>query len=154
MNIPLKSTLLLLALCVSTATHSQNTSLPLTDKDRKAIVQSVFNDGFDELNATLVTANILNNCLTPILNNQKVSFISTRNIESKFVPQLAGKHFEFLTPEKIAEQVKALDGECYFEFRRFEVVNSKVVVEFGKYLKRPVYIYGESFRYEYRKVQG
>ena len=146
--------ILILALYPSSVTHSQKVALRLTDEDRRAIVESVLADGFAELHAQLEKPNILNNCLTPILNDEEVAFISTKNIKPSFFPKLPGVHFVFMTPDEVEKQVRANDGECYFEFGRFEVVGRKVMVHFGKYLRRPAYIYGESFRYEYSKVQG
>ncbi|HEV2861004.1 MAG TPA: hypothetical protein VGX48_08365 [Pyrinomonadaceae bacterium] len=146
--------ILILALCSSPVTHSQKAALRLTDEDRRAIVESVVADGFAELHHKLEKPNILNNCLTPILNDEEVAFISTKGIKSSFFPKLPGVHFVFMTPDEINAQIRAEDGECYFEFGRFEVVGAKVMVHFGKYLRRPTYIYGESFKYEYSKVRG
>jgi hypothetical protein len=140
--------------CFSTAAQTHQTRLKLTDKDKEAIVESVLADGFEELDARLEKPNILNNCSTLILGNERVAFISLKNIESRFGPKITGVHFEFMTPEEITKEVQANDRHCYFEFTRFEVVGSKVMVIFGKFLRRPVYIYGESFKYEYSKVSG
>ena len=145
---------LVLILCLSTEAQKRRGKLRLTDDDKRAIVSAVLADGFEELSAQPKGSSILDNCQDLILRDEKVAFISTKNIERKFVPEIAGVHFEFMTPSEIEDTVKANDKHCYFEFTRFEVVGSKVAVMFGKYLKRPVYIYGDAFRYEYTKVAG
>lgn len=125
-----------------------------TDEDKRTIVSAVFADGFEELNAPLGGSSALDTCPNLILGNERVAFISTKNIDRKFVPQIAGAHFEFMTPSEIDDAVRANDKHCYFEFTRFDVVGPKVAVTFGKYLKRPASIYGEAFNYEYSKVKG
>jgi hypothetical protein len=145
---------LVLVLSFLAAARERKPRLQLTDDDRKAIVESVFADGFEELNAVTSEPNILNNCPTLTLHNEAVAFISTKNIEGRFVPKIAGIHFEFMTPDEIKKEVTTTDRHCFFEFTRFAVTGSKVMVDFGKFLKRPVYIYGESFRYEFTKVSG
>jgi hypothetical protein len=127
--------------------------LPITDEDKKIIVSAVFADGFEELNAPLGGSSLLDGCPDLILRDERVSFISTKNIDRKFVPQIAGAHFEFMTPGEIEDAVKANDKHCYFEFTRFDVGGPKIAVTFGKYLKRPASIYGEAFKYEYSKVK-
>jgi len=129
-------------------------TLQITDEDKRTIVSAVFADGFDELNAPLGGSSILDGCSDLILSDERVTFISTKNIDRKFVPQIAGAHFEFMTPSEIEDAVKANDKHCYFEFTRFEVAGPKVAVTFGKYFKRPASIYGEAFKYEYTKVKG
>ena len=145
---------LVLVLCLPAEAQKRRGKLRLTDEDKRAIVSAVFADGFEELNAQLGGSSVLDNCQDLILGDKKVAFISTKNIEPKFVPQMAGVHFEFMTPGDIEAAVKANDKHCYFEFTRFEVIGPGVAVIFGKYLKRPVKIYGEAFRYEYKKVAG
>lgn len=144
----------ILVVCFASAAQNRKAVLRLTEKDRQAIIEWVFADGFEELNATLEKPNILNNCPKLLLHDEEVVFVSTRNIEPKLVPKIAGIHFEFMTPDEIKKAVQDNDRHCYFEFKRFEVVGSKVMIDFGKYLKRPVYIYGESFQYEFVKVSG
>jgi hypothetical protein len=78
---------LILALCSPSVTHSQKSALHLTDEGRKAIVESVLAAGFAELHAKLEEPNILNNCLTPILNGEEVAFISTKNVKPGFFPK-------------------------------------------------------------------
>jgi hypothetical protein len=145
---------LVFVLCLSVAAQRRRGKLLLTEKDKRAIVSAVFADGFEELNARIGGSSILDTCQELILRDNRVAFISTKNIESKFVPEIAGIHFEFMAASEIDEAVKANDKHCYFEFTRFEVVGPKVEVIFGKYLKRPRYIYGEAFRYEYIKLDG
>jgi len=145
---------LLLVLSFLADARERKPRLRLTSDDRKAIVKSVFTDAFAELNAVTPEPSILNNCLTLTLHNETVAFISTKNIERRFVPEIAGIHFEFMTPDEIQKEVTATDRHCFFEFTKFELSGSKVMVHFGKFLKRPVYIYGESFRYEFTKVSG
>src|SRR5687768_7550726 len=128
--------------------------LRLTEEDKKAIVSAVFADGFEELNAKLGGSSVLDSCMDLILRDEKVTFVSTKNIESKFVPQIAGVHFEFMSPREIEDAAKANDKHCYFEFTKFEIAGPKVAITFGKYLKRPTSIYGETFRYEYTKAAG
>ena len=139
-------------LCLCAEAQKRNGKLRLTDEDKKAIVSAVFADGFEELSAPLGGSSILDNCPDLILGNERVVFVSTKNIEPKFVPKIAGVHFEFMAASGIEEAVKANDKHCYFEFTRFEVEGAKVVVMFGKYLKKPVSIHGEAFKYEYTKV--
>lgn len=145
---------LLLVLFFLADARQSKPRLQLTDDDRKAIIESVFTDGFEELNAVTPEPSNLNNCLTLSLHNKTVAFISTKNIERRFVPNLAGIHFQLMTPDEIKKEVSASDRFCFFEFTRFTVTGPKVVVHFGKFLKRPVYIYGESFSYEFSKVAG
>ena len=141
-------------LCLPAGAQKRKVPLRLTDADKKAIVSAVFADGFEELNAKLGGSSILDDCMDMILRDEKVTFVSTKNIESKFVPQIAGVHFEFMTPGEIEDAVKANDKHCYFEFTKFEIAGPKVAVTFGKFLKRPSSIYGEAFSYEYTKVAG
>jgi len=145
---------LVFVLCLPAEAQKRRGKLRLTDEDKTAIVSAVFADGFEELNAQFGGSSILDNCQDLILRDERVAFISTKNIEPKFVPKIAGVHFEFMVPSESEETVKASDKHCYFEFTRFEIVSPKVEVMFGKYLKRPGYIYGEFFRYEYTKVAG
>jgi hypothetical protein len=145
---------LVFVLCLPLQAQKRTGKLRVSDEDKKAIVSAVFADGFEELNARIGGSSILDNCQDLILRDERVAFISTKNIESKFVPAIAGVHFEFMAASEIDDAVKANDQHCYFEFTRFEVVGTKVAVTFGKYLKRPRYIYGEAFRYEYTKVAG
>lgn len=145
---------LILVLCLAVPAQKRRSKLLLTDEDRRAIVSAVFADGFAELNARIGDSSTLDSCDDLILRDEKVAFISTKIIESRFVPKLAGVHFEFMSASEIDDAVKANDKHCYFEFARFEVVGSKVAVMFGKYLRRPGYVFGEAFRYEYTKVAG
>jgi hypothetical protein len=150
---------LVFVLCIPTeaqrrARVQRTGTLQITDEDKRTIVSAVFADGFEELNAPLGGSSALDTCPDLILRDERVAFISTKNIDRKFVPQIAGAHFEFMTPSEIEDAVKANDKHCYFEFTRFEVVGPKVAVTFGKYLKRPASIYGEAFTYEYTKVKG
>ncbi|MGI9064823.1 MAG: hypothetical protein ACR2HX_00225 [Pyrinomonadaceae bacterium] len=136
------------------ARAQRTATLQITDEDKRTIVSAVFADGLNELNAPLGGSSILDGCPDLILGDERVTFISTKNIDRKFVPQISGAHFEFMTLSEIDDAVKANDKHCYFEFTRFEVVGPKVAVTFGKYLKRPASIYGEAFKYEYTKVKG
>lgn len=145
---------LVVVLWLPTQAQKRSRPLLLTDEDKSSIVSAVFADGFEELNAPLGGSSILDGCPDLILRDERVVFISTKNIDRKFVPQIAGAHFEFMTPGEIEDAVKANDKHCYFEFTRFEVVGPKVAVTFGKYFKRPASIYGEAFKYEYTKVKG
>ena len=145
---------LVFVLCLSVAAQKRRGKLLLTAEDKRAIVSAVFADGFEELNAHTGGSSILDTCQELILRDKRVAFISTKNIESKLVPQIAGVHFEFMAASEIDEAVKVNDKHCYFEFTRFEVVGPKVEVIFGKYLKRPGSIYFEAFRYEYTKLAG
>ena len=129
-------------------------NLQITDEDKKIIVSAVFADGFEELNAPLGGSSTLDGCPDLLLRDQRVAFISTKNIDRKFVPQILGVHFEFMTPGEIEDAMKANDKHCYFEFTRLEVAGPKVVVAFGKFLKRTASLYGEAFKYEYTKVKG
>jgi len=145
---------LIVALTLSAHGRERKLRLRLTDDDRKAIVESVFSDRFDELNAKTSKPNILNDCLHLVLNDETVAFISTNNIERRFVPKIAGVHFEFMTPDEIKKGVKASYRHCLFEFTRFEVAGSAVMVDFSKLLGRAPYFYSEIFRYEFTKVAG
>ena len=127
---------------------------PLTDDDKKAIVESVLSDRFGELNAATSKANILNDCLDLVLNDETVAFISIKNIEPKLVPKIAGVHFEFMTSDETRKRVRASDGHCLFEFTRFEVTDSTVMVDFGKFRRRAGEFSSEIFRYEFTKVSG
>src|SRR5687768_6710890 len=134
-----------LVLCLPAEAQKRKVPLRLTDADKKAIVSAVFADGFEELNAKLGGPSILDDCMDMILRDEKVTFVSTKNIESKFVPKIAGVHFEFMTPSEIEDALKTNDQHCYFEFTKFEIAGPKVAVTFGKFLKRPSTIYGEAF---------
>jgi len=143
------------ALCLPVeAQRRKPPPLRLTDDDKKAIVAAVFADGFEELNAKLGGSSILDTCMDIILRDEKVTFVSTKNIDAKFVPPIAGMHFEFMAPAEIEDAVKANDKHCYFEFTKFDLAGTKVAVVFGKFLKRRTSIYGETFSYEYTKVAG
>jgi len=145
---------LVFVICLPAEGQKRKAALRLTDEDKKAIVSAVIADGLEELNAKIGGSAILDSCPNLILADKKVSFFSRNNVEAKYVPEIAGAHFEFMTPSEIEDAVKANDQHCYFEFSKFEVVGPKVEVMFGKYLKRPVKIFGEAFRYEYTKVAG
>ena len=75
---------LIAALTLSAHGRERKLRLRLTDDDRKAIVESVYSDRFDELNAKTSKPNILTDCLHPVLNDETVAFISTNNIERRF----------------------------------------------------------------------
>lgn len=157
MSINSKRTAALIALIVALTLFAQGRErkprLQLTDDDRKAIVDSVFSNRFEELNAITSKPNILNECLHLVPNGETVAFISTSNIKRRFVPKIAGVHFEFMTPDEIKKGAKAY-RHCLFEFTRFEVAGSAVMVDFSKLLRRAPYFYNEIFRYEFTKVSG
>ena len=145
---------LIFVVCCPAGAQKRGGKLQLTDEDKRAIMSAVFADAFEELNAKLGGSSVLDDCQDLILGDERVAFISKKNIEPKSVPAIKGVHFEFMEPSEIETAVKDNDKHCYFEFTRFEVVGPKVAVTFGKFLKRPVNIYGDAFKYEYTKVAG
>jgi hypothetical protein len=149
---------LLLVLSLIADGRGRKLRLQLTDDDKKAIVESVFSDRFEELNAITSKPSSLNDCLDLVLNGETVAFISTNNIEHRFVPKIAGVHFEFITPDELKKGVRASDNHCLFEFKRLEMTGSTVMVDFGKFMRRfqrrAGFFYSETFRYEFTKVSG
>jgi hypothetical protein len=158
-----KSTLVVIIILIfaslSNASARQN-KLTLTDKDRRAITQIALIEGIKDFRSRFKKPSILDNCQTLFLRNEEVLFLSTNNIEPKFVPKISNFHFEIMTPDEIETELETNRRHCYFSFERFENTGTKVEITLSKTLNLwscptcVLYIYAERIVYEFRKVKG
>jgi hypothetical protein len=132
----------------------------LSERDRKAVIESVLNMALRDWGGRFERPSILDNCQTLSLHDDQVIFLSIVNIDPKSAPRIAGVHFELMTPKEIRAEVEVNQRRCYLAFDRFEDVGSKVVVTVAKHLdsqqcpKCILYHYVEAITYEFSKASG
>ncbi len=147
--------LLTFAVCVSAqkskAVKSQ--TLKLSASDKTEIINQVFADGFEKLmnNAEHST---FQTCLIPLVENEKVIFVSTEIEKEVVKPQFEGYRFVIMSDDQMRKQVQREKGECYFRITQFIISDSKVKVSLARYFQLPAYIHAIGFQYEFEKVGG
>lgn len=147
--------LLTFAVCVlaqkSKPVKSQ--SIKLSASDKIEIVNRIFDDGFEKLMQNAGNS-AFQTCLIPLIENEKVIFISTE-IEKELVkPDFEGYRFMVMSDSQMRKQVLREKGECYFRITPFIISDSKVKVILARYFNLPAYVHGIGFQYEFEKVNG
>lgn len=92
--------------------------------------------------------------MIPLVENEKVIFISTEIEKEAVKPEVKGYRFMVMSVNQMSRQVQKEKGECYFRITPFIVSNSKVKISLSRYFNLPVYIHGIGFRYEFKEVNG
>lgn len=147
--------LLTFAACVSAQKSKvvKLQTLKLSASDKTEIINQVFADGFEKL-MNNEEHSAFQTCLVPLVENEKVIFISTE-IEKKLVnPQFEGYRFIIMSDSQMRKRVQKEKGECHFRIMPFVISGSKVKVILARYFNLPAYIEGAGFRYEFKKVKG
>ena len=145
--------LLFFALQVSAQKSKTLKSLKLSTSDKTEIINQIFDDGFEKLMENSENS-AFQTCLIPLVENEKVIFISTE-IEKELVkPKIKGYRFIVMSDAQMRKQIQKEKGECYFRITPFIISNSKVKVILARYFNLPAYIYGTGFRYEFEEVNG
>ena len=145
--------LLAFAVCVSAQKSKSAKNLKLSAGDKTEIVNQIFDDGFVKLMDNLEKSSF-QTCLIPIVENEKVIFISTE-IEKEFIkPNFDGYRFMIMSDNQMRKQVQKEKGECYFRITPFIISDSKVKVSLARYFQMPAYIHANGFQYEFEKVNG
>ncbi len=145
--------LLACAVCASAQKSKSAKTLTLSANDKTEIINQIFDDGFQKLMKNAENS-AFQTCLIPLIENEKVIFISTE-IEKKFVkPDFEGYRFMIMSDAQMRSQVLKEKGECYFRITPFIISKSKVKVILARFFNLPAYIYGTGFRYEFKKING
>jgi len=145
--------LLFFALQVSAQKSETLKSLTLSTSDKTEIINQIFDDGFEKLMENSENS-AFQTCLIPLVENEKVIFISTE-IEKELVkPKIKGYRFIVMSDAQMRRQIQKEKGECYFRITPFIISNSKVKAILARYFNLPAYIYGTGFRYEFEEVNG
>lgn len=96
-------------------------TISLSKKDKKTIVNQVFNQGFEQL---MKDERFLL-CTIPIVKEKHIILIET--IEPKIFPKQKDNYqFMFMTPNQIENEIKSNDGDCYFALGNFQITNNKL----------------------------
>lgn len=145
--------LLAFAACVSAQKSKSAKTLKLSTSDKTEIVNQIFDDGFEKLMENSENS-AFQTCLIPLVENEKVIFISTE-IEKKAVkPVFGGYRFVIMSDNQMRKHIQREKGECYFRITQFIISDSKVKVSLARYFQLPAYIHANGFQYEFEKVNG
>ena len=145
--------LLAFAVCVSAQKSKSAKNLKLSASDKSEIVNQIFDDGFEKL-MTNSENSAFQTCLIPLVEDEKVIFISTE-IERELVkPDFEGYRFIVMSDNQMRKQIQTEKGECYFRIAPFIIKGSKVTVILARHFNLPAYIFGIGFRYEFERVNG
>jgi hypothetical protein len=141
------------AACVSAQKSKSAKSLTLSASDKTEITNQIFDDGFEKLMQTS-DKSAFQTCLVPLVENEKVIFISTETEKKSVKPDFEGYRFIVMSDNQMRKQVQTEKGECYFRVTPFIISGSKVKVSLARYFQFPAYIYAVGFQYEFEKVSG
>lgn len=144
---------LALALQVSAQENKSVKSLNLSVSDQTEIINQIFDDGFEKLMGNSENSPI-KTCLTPLVSNEKVIFISTEIEKGSVKPEIKGYRFRFMASAQMEKRFQKGKGECYFRITRFIVSNSKVKISLSRFYHIPDYIHAIGFQYEFEKMDG
>lgn len=104
------------------AQKSNNKKPRLSTNDKFKILEKVFEDGFEKL----INDKNFAQCLTPIVNEEKIVLIETT--EPNIFPKFIGEYrFKFLDEKGIESEIKSNNGDCYLKLNNFQIINSKTV---------------------------
>ena len=142
--------LLAFAVCVSAQKNKSVKSIKLSESDKTEIINQIFDDGFEKLMEAENSA--FRTCLIPLVENEKVIFISTEIKRELVKPEIKGYRFMVMSDNQMRKQIQREKGECYFRINPYIVSNSKVKISLVRYFHLPSYIHGIGFRYEFEKV--
>lgn len=147
--------LLAFAVCVSAQKNKsvKSQSLKLNASDKTEIINQIFNDGFEKLMENSESS-AFRTCLIPLLENEKVIFISTEIGKELVKPEIEGYRFMVMSNDQMRKQVQKEKGECYFRIAPFIISGSKVKVSLARYFQLPAYIHAIGFQYEFEKFSG
>lgn len=141
------------AVCVLAQKSKSAKTLTLSANDKTEIINQIFNDGFQKLMENEENS-AFQTCLIPLVENEKVIFIST-GIKKEFVkPAFEGYRFMVMSDNQMRRQIQKEKGECYFRVTPFIISGAKVKVSLARYFQLPAYIHAIGFQYEFEKVSG
>jgi len=145
--------LLAFTLQVAAQENKSAKSLKLSVSDQTEIINQIFDDGFEKLMGYPENSPI-QPCLTPLVENEKVIFISTEIEKESVKPEIKGYRFRFMASAQMEKRFQKGKGECYFRITQFIVSNSKVKISLARYYYIPDYIHSIGLQYEFEKEDG
>lgn len=151
---------LIFALSVSGQTEQSRTGLNLTKKDKRQILRQVFENGIKKL----ITSTIFNQCLTPVVNNEKVFLIKSEEKQNLYPQKIGDYRFRLLPFSEINKEVNQNNGFCYFNASVIQVNSLTAAVLLNRIVDRIYrfensskytrWIYGEGYNYKVKKFNN
>ena len=145
--------LLAFTVCISAQKRKSARNLTLNANDKAEIINQIFEVGFKKLMENSENS-AFQTCLIPLVEDEKVIFISTEIEKEVVKPEFEGYRFIIMSSDEMRQQVLKEKGECYFRIYSFVISGSKVKVTFARMFNLPAYIYGIGFYYEFEKTNG
>ena len=120
---------------------------PLTRRDKRAIVEQVFADGFKKL----MTDENFSQCTIPIINGEQIILIRTNESTTPFPTTIGEYRFRSLNEKQIESEIKSNNGDCFFDLSPLVRRGNKVKVTLWRWIEVVSLSEGKSL-YPYRWV--